>query len=602
MSSTPNTYQLWAPDAEQVRMRLREPGAERTEELDLERGSDGWFRLLGRSALPGARYAFRIDDQDPWVPDPRSRFQPEGVHGPSEVVDPLALRSASAPAWPGRELRGAVIYELHVGTFTAGPDGTGGTFDTAIERLEDLAALGIDAVEIMPVAAFPGDRGWGYDGVDLFAVHAAYGGPAAFVRFIEAAHARGIAVILDVVYNHLGPAGNYLGMIGPYFTDKHHTPWGQAVNLDDTGAEGVRAFILANAHQWLVDYQLDGLRLDAVHELRDDSGRHLLAELSDAVADWSRETGRPLTLIAESDLNDVRIVTPTAHGGYGMDMQWADDIHHAVHAWISGERQGYYVDFGSDQVLRRTMTGMFEHTGTFSTFRDRPWGAPVDPDSEDYDAHSFVAFLEDHDQVGNRAIGDRVHQLLSPTEHAAAAALILLGAATPMLFQGEEWATAVPFTFFTDHDEELGPLVTAGRTAEFAAMGWDAEQVPDPQDPATFRSSFLDWDIRDREPNARMLDWYRTLIALRHAEADLRDADLHHISLELLEHDAVVLRRGSIAALISDAEHAVRTALPHTEVLASFGTVLEAQDDAEQLGLDGPGAIVVRLPEGSGQG
>lgn len=578
-------YEVWAPRARAVTVRI--DGAEHPMTV----GEDGWFTLPGVAARPGQRYAFRLDDGDLWLPDPRSLSQPDGVHGDSEVVDPLALERAD---WQGRGIRGGLIYEMHVGTFTAGPDQKGGTFDSAIERLDHLVDLGVDAIEVMPVASFPGDRGWGYDGVDLYATQASYGGPEAFARFIDAAHERGLAVLLDVVYNHLGPAGNYLGLFAPYFTDKHHTPWGEAVNLDDDGSEHVRSFIVGNARQWLVDFRLDGLRLDAVHELRDDSPQHILAELSDAVRAWEDETGRPLTLIAESDRNDPLTVTPTAEGGLGMDMQWADDIHHSVHAWISGERQGYYVDFGSPEVLRRTLTGMFEHAGTFSTFRDRVWGARVDPASAHYDAHSFVAFFEDHDQVGNRAIGDRIHQLLSPEQHAAAAALILLGAATPMLFQGEEWATAVPFAFFTSHDAELGPLVSKGRIEEFAAMGWDSEQVPDPQEPSTFTDCFLDWDVREREANARMLRWYRTLIALRRAEGDLMDPDLSRIAVEIVGDAGILLRRGSIAALVSDADGEVACDLGPVEVLASFGDVATDAADGGRLALRGPGAVVVR--------
>lgn len=577
-------FEVWAPRASMVTIRI--DGAQH----QMVAGDDGWFSLPGVVARTGQRYAYRMDDGELWVPDPRSISQPDGVHGDSEIWDP---RSLPRPAWAGRDVRGGVIYEMHVGTFTAGPAGRGGTFDSAIGRLDHLAELGVDAIEVMPVAAFPGDRGWGYDGVNLYATQASYGGPAAFLRFIDAAHEHGIAVLLDVVYNHLGPAGNYLGMFGPYFTDRHHTPWGQAVNLDDEGAEEVRAFLIDNARQWLVDFGLDGLRLDAVHELRDDSPRHLLAELSDAVRAWEAETGRPLTLIAESDRNDPLTVTPTAAGGVGMDMQWADDIHHAVHAWISGERQGYYVDFGSAEVLGRALTRMFEHAGTYSTFRGRVWGALVDPASEHYDAHSFVAFLEDHDQVGNRAVGDRIHQLLSPAQHAAAASLILLGAATPMLFQGEEWATGVPFTFFTSHDTELGPLVSKGRIEEFAAMGWDSAEVPDPQERSTFTSSFLDWEVREQGDNARMLAWYRRLIALRRSEPDLSDPSLEHAHIDVLSEETVLMRRGRIGVLAHRGPGPVTAErLLGAEVLARFEDGESTHGEAE---LGGPGALVVRL-------
>jgi maltooligosyltrehalose trehalohydrolase len=606
--------EVWAPRARTVEVRLESPvwradggpvsgaDASAADVRMLEPSGDGWHRLREQQTDPGdapaapaasTRYAFRLDEEGAWLPDPRSLAQPDGVHGPSEVVHPSLFPHAD---WEGRSFRGGVVYELHVGTFAPSADGTTGTLDSAIERLDHLVELGVDAVELMPLAAFPGERGWGYDGVDLMAVHPAYGGPAALARFVEAAHARGLAVVLDVVLNHLGPDGNHLGAFGPYFTDRHETPWGWAVNLDDEGSDQVRAFLRGVARYGLVDMELDGLRLDAVHELQDDSPRHFLAELADAVADWEREIGRPLTLIAESDRNDPATVTPTDRGGLGMDMQWADDIHHAVHAWISGERQGYYVDFGSAEVLARTLTRVFEHAGTYSTFRRRTWGRPVDPADGAYDAHSFVAFLEDHDQVGNRARGDRVHQLLSPAEHAAAIALILLGAPTPMLFQGEEWACSAPFRYFTDHDEPLGAMVTAGRREEFAQMGWDEADVPDPQARSTFTDSFLDWEEKDEGPHSAMLAWYRALISLRRTLPELRDPDLTRVRADVLDEESLVLRRGDVHVLVSRSDRGA--ALPDagsTEVLASFGE-LRRDHRGRAVGLAGPGALVVRAP------
>ncbi|MFC7374268.1 MULTISPECIES: malto-oligosyltrehalose trehalohydrolase [unclassified Brachybacterium] len=576
-------YQLWAPSADAVTVRI--DGNEHA----MRPAGDGWFTLDDVPAVPGARYAFRLDDDERWLPDPRSLCQPDGVHSDSEVVDPRLL--GGSVGWAGRSLRGRVLYELHVGTFTAGPEGHGGTFDSAIERLDDLVDLGVDAVELMPVATFPGDRGWGYDGVGLYAVHAAYGGPAGLARFLDAAHERGLAVILDVVHNHLGPAGNYLGQFGPYFTDQHETPWGQAINLDQPGSRHVRDFLLGSARQWLVDLGLDGLRLDAVHELRDDSERHFLAELADAVAVWESETGRELTLIAESDRNDPTTVTPTAAGGLGMDMQWADDVHHGVHAWISGERQGYYGDFGSADVLAKVLARVFRHTGTYSSFRGTVWGHPVDPGSPSYDAHSFVTFLQDHDQIGNRAAGDRIHHSLTAGEHAAAIALILLGPGTPMLFQGEEWAASTPFTYFTDHDDELGPLVSQGRAEEFAAMGWDAE-VPDPQDRSTFEAAMLRWDERAGGVHARMLQWYRTLIALRRRHPDLTDPDLRRTDVDVLGEETVLLRRGDLGVLARRGTGPLTAGPRAKEVLAAFGEV--TRDGDGRISLAGPGAVVLR--------
>ena len=586
-------YRVWAPSARAVRIRI--DGVEHP----MDAAGGGWFELADPAPVPGARYAFRLDDAEPWLPDPRSLSQPDGVHGASEVVDPAAL--APSGRWPGRDLRGAVLYELHVGTFAPGPDGAGGTLDSAIEHLDELVDLGVDAVELMPLATFPGERGWGYDGVGLYAVHAAYGGPAALARFVRAAHDRGLAVVLDVVHNHLGPSGNYLGRFGPYFTAEHETPWGEAVNLDQPGSRQVRDFLLGSARQWLVELGLDGLRLDAVHELKDDSSPHLLAELADAVGAWEEETGRPLALIAESDRNQPSTVTPTAAGGLGMDMQWADDVHHAVHAWITGERTGYYGDFGDTEVLARVLPGIFLHAGTWSSFRGQVWGAPVDPSSPDYDGHSFVTFLQDHDQVGNRAAGDRIHHGIAPGAHAAAIALILLGPGTPMLFQGEEWAASTPFAFFTDHDEELGPLVSAGRVEEFAAMGW-AEEVPDPQARATFVGSQLRWQERTEGEHARMLQWYRELIALRRAHAELGAGDLAATGVEVLCEDAVLMRRGELAvlahrgpdALVLEAGRVLRA----SELLAGFGAPGHGEDGTGRL--DGPGAAVLRGAEVSG--
>ncbi len=496
---------VWAPDATRVEAVL--PGRD-DERVPLTPGEGGTWSF----ALPAdTDYLLAVDGGTP-RPDPRSPRQPHGVHGASRTFDTSAHAWRDG-AWDGGTVLGGVIYELHVGTFTPG-----GTLDSAIERLDHLTALGVDTVELMPVVPFPGDRGWGYDGVSLYAVHEAYGGPAALQRFVDAAHARGLAVCLDVVYNHFGPSGNYAPLFGPYFTDKHHTPWGKAINLDDAGSEGVRAFIVDNALRWLRDFHLDALRLDAVHALVDDSPRHILAELADAVADYTEQTGRPATLIAESDENQVATITPTAEGGKGLDGQWADDVHHALHAWLTGERFGYYVDFGTEETLRKAFEQVFVHDGGFSTFRDRDWGAPV-PD--DVERSRFVTFTQDHDQVGNRGLGDRPAARLEPEQVAAGAALLLLSPFTPMLFQGEEWGTTTPFLFFTDHEAELGAAVTQGRRTEFAGHGWaelygEDAVIPDPQSADTLAASRLDWDERTDPRHARMLAWFRTMIRLRH--------------------------------------------------------------------------------------
>lgn len=531
----------------------------------MTREPGGWW--AGPAVVPGTDYAFSLDGGPP-LPDPRSPWQPHGVHAASRAFDEGAHRWSDA-GWAGRSALGAVVYELHVGTFT--PEGT---LDAATGRLDHLADLGVDLVELMPVAAFPGVAGWGYDGVALYAVHDPYGGPAALQRFVDAAHARGLGVCLDVVYNHLGPSGNYLGAFGPYFTDRHHTPWGSAVNLDGEDAAEVRAFVIDNALRWLRDFHLDALRLDAVHALADDSPRHLLAELADAVAALEQEVGRPLSLIAESDLNDATTVMPTARGGMGMTAQWDDDVHHALHALFTGEGHGYYADFGSPAALAKAFTEVFVHDGGWSSFRGRRWGAPVPADT---DGHRFVTFSQNHDQVGNRALGDRPSRRLTDAQLAAVAALVLLGPYTPMLFMGEEWGARTPFQYFTDHTEpELAEAIRRGRTEEFSAHGWSElygveVTVPDPQSPGTVRASRLDWSERDRPRHRRLLSFYRDLVALRRAEPDIATGDRAATSMDAADDGTwLVLHRGGLAVVVNLAAASVLVPLrgPVETVLA----------------------------------
>lgn len=574
MAETPRPLPItvWAPTATTLRAVLpgAGPGGEDAR-LPLTRDDVG----VWHGELPAdTDYLFAVDDQAP-RPDPRSPRQPHGIHGPSRTFDAGAFAWTDA-GWRGRDVLGGVLYEIHVGTFT--PEGT---LDAAIGRLDYLATLGIDTVELMPIVPFPGDRGWGYDGVSLYAVHEAYGGPAALQRFVDAAHARGLAVCLDVVYNHFGPDGNYAPVFGPYFTDKHSTPWGSAINLDDEHADGVRAFIVDNAVRWLRDFHVDALRLDAVHALVDDSPRHILAELSDAVAAFTQASGRVATLIAESDENQVTTITPTADGGRGMDGQWADDVHHALHAWLTGERFGYYVDFGSEETLAHAFEHVFVHDGTFSTFRNRTWGAPV-PD--DVERTRFVVFDQNHDQVGNRGLGDRPSARLAPAQVAGGAALLLLSPFTPLLFQGEEWGTQRPFLFFTDHSAELGAAVTRGRRAEFATHGW-AElygpdtTIPDPQALDTFAASRLDWDEPTSPAHAPLLGWYRTLLRLRRehlGEARQEFSTAHGTGW-------FSFRNGPLRVTV--AAHADTTVPAAGSLVAAFGSVEQA-----------PGAIRLICP------
>ncbi len=508
----------------------------------MTRVSGGWWTATSDHA-GAVDYAFRVDGGAP-RPDPRSPWQPRGVDGPSRTFD-TSTHSWSDLGWPGprggQGVLGGVLYELHVGTFTSG-----GTLDAATSRLDHLVTLGVDVVELMPLAAFPGRWGWGYDGVDLYAVHDPYGGPAALQRFVDACHQRGLGVCLDVVYNHLGPSGNYLPQFGPYFTDRHETPWGSAVNLDGPGSTEVRRFVVDNALRWLRDFHIDALRLDAVHELKDDSETHLLAQLADETGALQRELARPLTLIAESDLNDPVVVTPTTDGGYGIDAQWDDDVHHALHAALTGEHSGYYADFTEPDALSTTLTGAFLHDGRWSSFRGRRWGAKVDPDR--HRGTQFLGYLQTHDQVGNRATGDRISASVTAGQQAIGAALYLTSAFTPMIFMGEEWAASTPWQFFTSFEEpELAEAVRSGRRAEFAAHGWAEHDVPDPQDPATRDRSVLDWSELSRPEHERMFRWYASLVAERRRNPELTDDRLDPRVVECGDDDVwLVLSRGSM--------------------------------------------------------
>jgi maltooligosyltrehalose trehalohydrolase len=529
-------FRVWAPQAETVELVL----GERREPM---KGPDefGWWTTTVDGVGPGTDYAYSVNGSAP-VPDPRSPWQPEGVHGPSRLIDHGSFPWSDG-GWTGRSLDGALIYELHVGTFS--PEGT---FSGLIDRLDHLVDLGVTHVELMPVGAFPGRWGWGYDGVDLFAPHVPYGGPDGLKSVVDACHGRGLAVLLDVVYNHLGPSGNYLGQFGPYFTDRYATPWGQAVNLDGPDSDEVRAFFIDNALQWLGDYHVDGLRLDAVHAILDTSATHLLEELRQRVDELEGEVGRPLTLIAESDLNDPRVVREGESGGYGMDAQWSDDFHHALHAVLTGERSGYYADFGSLAELAKALRQAFVYDGRHSGHRRRRHGrtpAGLPP-------QRFLAYAQTHDQVGNRAQGERLSMLVCVERQRAAAGLVLCSPFVPMLFQGEEWGASTPFQYFTDHDDsELGRAVSDGRRREFAAFGWDPEEVPDPQDPETFRRSRLDWSELGREPHAGLLDWHRQLIAVR------REHELHAGGFESVQvhHDDdagwIVLDRGRVVVAVN---------------------------------------------------
>ncbi|MET7285597.1 malto-oligosyltrehalose trehalohydrolase [Streptomyces sp. NPDC005573] len=557
-------FDVWAPQADRVTLQC--DGATRVLERDPERV--GWWTGEAE-AEDGTRYGFGLDG-GPVLPDPRSRRQPDGPDGLSAVVD--HGRYGWRTAWQGRGLPGAVLYEMHVGTYT--PEGT---LDAAADRLGHLAELGITHVELMPLSPVPGRHGWGYDGVGPWAVHEPYGGPEALKRFVDRAHEQGLGVVLDVVHNHLGPSGNHLPAFGPYFTDTHHTPWGAAVNLDAPGSDEVRAYFLDSALAWLRDYRLDGLRLDAVHALHDSRARHFLEELSEAVDALAAEVGRPLFLIAESDLNDPRIITPRAEHGLGVHAQWNDDFHHALHTALTGESQGYYADFARAPLgaLAKTLTGGYFHDGTHSAFRGRDHGRPLDRGR--VGAHRLLGYSQTHDQIGNRAQGDRLSATLSPGLLACAATLTLTAPSTPMLFMGEEWAAGTPWQYFTDHtDPELAEAVRRGRRREFAAHGWAEEEVPDPQDPATRERSCLDWSEPEREPHARVLAWYRRLIALRRELPDLTAPDLADTKVAYDEEGRwLAFRRGDVRVAVNLGERAAAIPLGtgRLRVLASWDPV-----------------------------
>jgi maltooligosyltrehalose trehalohydrolase len=552
--------EVWAPAAERVEVVL----GDRREAM--RPGEGGWW-TLDRELPAGTDYAFSLDGGEP-LPDPRSGHQPYGIHGPSRTVDHDAFAWTDA-GWRAPPLGSGVIYELHVGTFTPG-----GTFASAIERLPDLVALGVTHVELMPVAEFDGDHGWGYDGVDLFAPHHAHGGPDGLKRFIDAAHGLSLAVLIDVVYNHLGPSGNYLPRFGPYFTDRYGTPWGSAVNFDDRGAEEVRRFVADNALMWLRDYHADGLRLDAVHAIFDSSALHILEQLAREVDRLELQLARPLLVTAESDRNDPRLVLSTDAGGFGLDAAWNDDFHHALHALLTGERGGYYGDFGEMHQLAETLEHAWVYRGDYSRERERrhgrePIGLPGD---------RFIGFIQNHDQVGNRARGDRISHLVGLNRAKIAAAVVCAAPFVPLLFQGEEWAASTPFRYFTDHrDPDLADGVVRGRRDEFAGFGWEPDEIPDPQAAATFDASQLRWEERREGVHADMVEWYRALIALRQAIPQLLDPRLSRIACRYdADEGWFVMERGPIGLAFSLATRPVQVPADGTLLLASSPDVRAA--------------------------
>lgn len=531
-------FRVWAPNANKMAVKIGESqypmsGPDKT----------GWWNASIEAADNSADYAFILNDDPTPYPDPRGLWQPNGVHGPSRLYDQTAFIWNDS-RWQGPPLSGAVIYEMHVGTFTIA-----GTFDAAIERLNYLFQLGVTHVELMPVVEFPGKHGWGYDGVALFAVNNLYGGPNGLKRFVDACHSRGLAVILDAVYNHFGPVGNYTTKFGPYLTDKHCTPWGDAVNFEDAGSDEVRRFFCDNALMWMRDYHVDGLRLDAVHEFMDRSAIHFMEQLSAEVEILSSTLERRLVLIAESDLNDPKLVRPREAGGYGVDAQWSDDFHHALFTILNPDKEGkgYYGDFGTFEKLAKALTEVFVYDGVYSHYRRRTHGRPVNGLS----AHRFIGFIQNHDQVGNRATGDRLAHIVGMDRAKVAAGIVFMAPFIPMIFEGEEFAASTPFQYFADHeDPEMARAVLEGRKREFAAFGWNPDEIPDPEKIETFNRSTLKWDEIHEVKHNEMLEWYRRLIQLRRHSASLNDGDMGHVKVLFDEKKKwVTMERGQIKML-----------------------------------------------------
>ena len=571
-------FRVWAPKATHAAV---ETGQGR---FAMTKKPGGWYEAEVTSAHHGDDYWFVLDDGER-LPDPRSQSQPQGIAGPSRLVDQDEFRWRH-DEWSVNAFDKAIVYELHVGTFSQD-----GTFDGVVAHLDHLVELGVTHVELMPVNEFSGRHGWGYDSVDIYSPHHAYGGPAGLKRLVDGCHERGLAVIADVVYNHFGPLGNYLDRFGNYFTDRYATPWGRAINFDGPGSDEVRRYLCDHALMMLRDYRFDGLRLDAVHAIFDMSAVHFLEQLAAETRKLEAQLGRKLLLIAESNLNDPRMVRAPEAGGYGLDAQWSDDFHHALHSVLTGEQTGYYQDFGSVADLTKAIKHPYVYDGRYSAFRQRHYGRKP----QGLPAGKFVVFLQNHDQVGNRATGERSGHLMDIARLKIGAAILLIGAFVPMLFQGEEWAASTPFLYFTDHhDHELAKNVRAGRRSEFAAFGGRPEQIPDPQAPDTFLKSKLDWSEVDHSPHRDVLQWYRSLIRLRREVPALTQLPIEATQVEYDQTALwITIARGPISVLCNLGE-GERT-LPCTEgkVLLSSGEVVR-----QRHGLKMPaGSVAVVLSE-----
>ncbi len=522
-------FTLWAPFLNDLALKIVAP---KNVTIPMQKLTNGYWKVLASVVSPQTRYFYQLNNSLT-RPDPASSYQPQGVHGPSQVVNQQSFHWQD-DNWKGIPLREMIIYELHVGTFT--PEGT---FSGVLKRLEELKKLGINAIELMPVAQFPGERNWGYDGVYPFAVQNSYGGPDELKRFIDASHRSGIAVILDVVYNHLGPEGNYFAEFGPYFTDKYRTPWGRAINFDGADNLGVRNFFIKNVLYWLKEYHIDGLRLDAIHDIYDMSAKHILAELAETVQEFSRLGKKKYCLIVESDLNDVRIIKSRNKGGYGFDAQWCDDFHHSLHTLLTKERNGCYADFGKTENLAKALQESFVYSGEYSNFRKRHHGSSA----KDMPTDQFIVFSQNHDQIGNRMRGERLTKLISFEALKLAAAAVVLSPYIPLLFMGEEYAEEAPFLYFVSHgDDDLIAAVRRGRHEEFSAFNWPGE-ISDPQSPQTFLDSKLNWDKRNDDNNRILLELYQKLIVIRKSFPAFASFDREAMGVWSLEEEKLIFYR-----------------------------------------------------------
>jgi len=567
-------FRVWAPELRQVGLRIISPPAR---DLSLEKDEAGYWRSTMDDLPPGSRYWYRLEGTTQ-RPDPASQSQPEGVHGPSEVLDHSAFAWTDA-GWEGNPLEDMVIYELHVGTFT--PEGT---FEAVIPRLSELKDLGITAVELMPVAQFPGDRNWGYDGAYPYAVQNSYGGPNGLKTLVNAIHHHGMSAILDVVYNHLGPEGNYLRDFGPYFTGTYRTPWGDAINYDGAYSYGVRDFFIENALFWLREYHFDALRLDALHMVYDQSAKHFLQELAESVTAFSRESGRKGYLIGESDLDDIRFIKPIRNGGYGLDALWCDDFHHSLHVLLTGEDTGYYQDFGRIEQMAKALREGFVYSWQYSRYRKKFHGSS----SRQRPARQFVVFAQNHDQIGNRMLGTRLSQLVDFESLKLAAGTLLLSPYIPLLFMGEEYGEDAPFLYFVSYlDEGLVDSVRQDRKAKFEAFQ-GKQECPDPQAIETFRDSILKWENRSRDQHRILLEFHKRLLELRRSIPHV--VSKKHLTVECLAKQRVVAWRrrrewGEIYCLMNFSDQAQQIALPAAQRV--WTKIL----DSSHPRWDGPGAM-----------